>query len=138
MDVTSGGAVCSNIPPVEFTCVAVEVSFLDWQVNGANIQPTFNIGDNPMTVNSGPYVLSLDRISADSMRPVANMTTRLEANISSLLSGYRVTCLELVAENSVTLHYALRGIILYILLPNWQCVYVRLYDMQFLGLTMQL
>ena len=110
MDVTSGTAVCSNIPPVEVSCIALEVSFLDWQVNGENIQPTFNIGDNPVTVNSGPYRLSLDRISADSVRPVANMTIRLVANISSLPSGYRITCLELVAENSVTLHYLLRGI----------------------------
>ena len=109
MDVTSGAVVCPNIPPVEFTCIAVEVSFLDWQVNGVNIQPTFNIGDNPMTVNSGPYVLSLDRISADPMRPVANMTIRLMANISTLMSGYRITCLELISESSVTLHYVLRG-----------------------------
>ena len=108
----SGGAVCSNniIPPIEFTCIAVEVSFLDWQINGTGIQPTFNIGDNPMTVNTGPYSLSLDRISADPIRPVANMTVRLVANISSLPSGHRITCLELVAENSVTLHYLLRGL----------------------------
>lgn len=110
VDVTSGDAVCSNIPPVEFTCVAVEVSFLDWQVNGVNIQPTFNIGDNPLTVSSGSYILSLDRISADQMRPVANMTVRLVANISSLPSGHRITCLELVAESSLTLHYVARGI----------------------------
>ena len=110
MDVTSGAAVCSNIALVEISCVAVEVSFLDWQINGENIQPTFNIGDNPMTVNSGPYHLSLDRISADPVRPVANMTIRLVANISSLPSGYHITCLELVTENSVALHYSLRGI----------------------------
>ena len=110
---TSGAAVCSNIPPVEISCIAVEVSFLDWQINGENIQPTFNIGDNPMTVNSGPYRLSLDRISADPVRPVANMTIRLVANISSLPSGYRITCLELVAENSVTFYYLLRGIAKY-------------------------
>ena len=109
MDVTSGNAICPNIAPVEFVCVATDVSFLDWQINGVNIQPTFNIGDNRMTINSDPYVLSLDRISADPMRPVANMTIRLVANISNLTSGHRITCLELVTESTVILHYTLRG-----------------------------
>ena len=108
MDITSGETICLTAQPVVFTCVAVEASFLIWQRNGEEIEPNFNIGDTPRTVGSGPYTLSLDEIHAVGLRQ-ANMTSRLVINLTDLMNGDQVVCMELVAHNSVTLHYEIRG-----------------------------
>ena len=108
MDITSGEAICLNTQPVIFTCVAVEASFLSWQRNGEEIEPSFNIGDTPRTVVSGPYILSLDEIHAVGLRQ-ANMTSRLVINLTDLMNSDQVVCMELVAHDSVTLHYEIRG-----------------------------
>ena len=108
VNITSGEAICPNTQPVVFTCVAVEASFLSWQRSGEEIEPNFNIGDTPRTVVSGPYNLSLDEIHVG-LRQVANMTSRLVINLTDLMDGDRVTCKELVANDSVTLHYKIQG-----------------------------
>ena len=93
-----------------FTCVAVEASFLRWQRNGQEIKPNFNIGDQPKTIVSGPYMLSLDEISVQvGLRQVANMTSRLVINFTDLMNSDQVTCSELIAHDSVTLNYRIRG-----------------------------
>lgn len=108
VDITTGTTVCLNAQPVVFTCVAVEVSFLRWQRNGEEIEPNFNIGDTPRMVVSGPYTLLLDEIHAVSLRQ-ANMTSRLAINLTDLMNGDQVACMELVAHDSVILHYEIRG-----------------------------
>lgn len=108
VNVTSGEAVCPNTQPVVFICVAVEASFLSWQRNGEEIEPNFNIGDTPRTVITEPYTLSLDKIHVG-LRQVANMTSRLVINLTDLMNGDQVTCKELVANDSMTLHYKIQG-----------------------------
>ena len=114
VDITSGTALCPNTQPVVFTCIAVEASFLSWQRNRNEIEPNFNIGDAPRTVVTGPYNLSLDEMHrhvapGTGVRQVANMTSRLVVNLNDLTNGDRVTCKELVAQNSITLHYKIQG-----------------------------
>ena len=113
VDITSGTALCPNTQPVVFTCIAVEASFLSWQRNRNEIEPNFNIGDAPRTVVTGPYNLSLDEMHrhvapGTGVRQVANMTSRLVVNLNDLTNGDRVTCKELVAQNSITLHYKIQ------------------------------
>ena len=99
--------------PVQFTCIALEASFLiSWQENGEEIEPNFNIGDIPKTVTvvNDPYTLLLDEISVGLRQDlVANMTSRLMINLTDLMNGDQVTCSELAAHDSVTLHYEIRG-----------------------------
>ncbi len=112
VNITSGAALCPNTQPVVFTCIAVEASFLSWQRNRDEIEPNFNIGDMPRTVVTGPYNLSLDEIRrhvGPGMGQVANMTSRLMVSLNDLMSGDRVSCKELVAQDSITLHYKIQG-----------------------------
>ena len=73
------------------------------------IEPNFNIGDSPREQNTGPYTLILESIDVNQPRRVANMTTRLVVNISSLTSGDEITCATLGTNSSETLNYTLRG-----------------------------
>ena len=114
VDITSGTALCPNTHPVVFTCTAVEASFLSWQRNRNEIEPNFNIGDAPRIVVTGPYNLSLDEIHRHmgpgmGVRQVANMTSRLVVSLNDLMNNDRVTCRELVAQDSITLHYKIQG-----------------------------
>ena len=111
VNVTSGQAVCPSIL-VEFTCIGIDVSFLEWQINGAELQPNFDIGDSaPMEAPSGPYTLYLDAISVNNVDRVANMTIRFHANISNLNSGDQLSCAtRFVAIMSSVFDYAIRGI----------------------------
>ena len=82
---------------MEFTCIGINVSFLEWQINGTELQPNFDIGDSaPMEVTSGPgprlYTLYLDAISVNNVERVANMTIRFRANISNVYSGDQLSC----------------------------------------------
>ena len=89
------------------------MSFLEWRINEMEIQPNFDIGDSaPMEVTSGQYTLYLDSISVNNVDRVANMTTRLHANLSSLSSGDRLSCEDQsrIAANS-TLNYTIRGML---------------------------
>ena len=112
VNITSGAALCRNMQPVVFTCTAVDVSFLSWQRNGEEIEPNFNIGDMPRRVASGLYTLFLNEIHVSQLRQlqVANMTSRLVVNLTDLVDGDKVTCKELVAQDSINLHYKIRGI----------------------------
>ena len=74
------------------------------------IEPNFNIGDSPREQNTGPYTVILEAIDVDQTRRVANMTTQLVVNISSLMSGDEITCATLGTNSSKTLNYTLRGI----------------------------
>ena len=87
---------------------------MSWQRNGNEIEPNFNIGDTPTTVVTGSYNLSLDEIHLHEgpgmgVRQVANMTSRLVVSLNDLVNGDRVTCKELVAQDSITLHYKIQG-----------------------------
>ena len=110
VNITSGAALCRNIQPVVFTCTTVDVSFLSWQRNREEIEPSFNIGDTPRNVVSGPYTLFLDGIHVGQLRQVANMSSRLVVNLTDLMDGDQVTCKELVAQDSINLHYKIQGI----------------------------
>ena len=104
--------VCPNVPSIEFTCIGVNVSFLEWQINGEELQPNFDIGDSaPMNETNGPYTLYLDALSRrNNMERVANMTTRLLVNIASLNSGDRISCAAQFGNiNSAVLNYTIRG-----------------------------
>ena len=103
--------MCPNVPPIEFTCTGVNVSFLEWQINGGELRPNFDIGDSaPMEETSGPYTLYLDALSVNNVERVANMTTRFLANISSLNSGDRLSCATQFGNiNSTILNYTIRG-----------------------------
>ena len=109
VNITSGSGLCHSMQPVVFTCIAVDVSFLGWQRNREEIEPNFNIGDTPRNVVSGPYTLSLDEIHVGQLRQVANMSSSLVVNLTELVNGDQVTCKELVAQDSITLHYKIQG-----------------------------
>ena len=107
-DVTSGQEVCPQI--IEFSCAGIEVSFLEWQRNGIEIEPNFHIGNSaPSEQTNGLYTVILEAIDVDQTRRVANMTTRLVINISSLMSGDEIVCATLGMNSSTMLNYTLRG-----------------------------
>ena len=100
--------ICPNIHLVEVTCVAFEVTVLQWQRNGADIGGGFTavsvMGDiQPVE----PFTLILDSITTRT--PFSNMTSRLMANISNLISGDRIECAAVVMQDAITLNYTLRG-----------------------------
>ena len=106
--VTSGQeAACPNLS-LRIECTGTDVSYLEWQWNGMEIDPNFHIGASPGEWIRGPYTLILLAIDADQMRRVANMTTQLVVNISSLVSGDVITCATLGINSSITLNYTLR------------------------------
>ena len=115
VDITSGQVVCSNIH-IEFRCVGVNVSFLEWQINGTELQPNFDIGDSaPMEETSGPYTLYLDTISVNNVERVANMSIRFHTNnISNLGSGGRLSCATQfgseIIKSTTVFDYTKRGI----------------------------
>lgn len=110
VNVSSGQVVCPSIH-VEFICFGINVSFIEWQINGVELQPNFDIGDSaPMEVTNGLYTLYLDAISVNSLERVANMTTRFRANISNLGSGDQLSCAANGGINSSSiLDYLIRG-----------------------------
>ena len=74
------------------------------------IEPNFHIGDSARTEHTnGPYTVILEANVVDQMRRVANMTTRLVVNISSLMSGDKIVCATSGMNSSKTLNYTLRG-----------------------------
>ena len=104
-------AVCPNLS-LRIECTGTDVNYLEWQVNGEEIAPDFNIGDSSRLGESrisGPYTLILLAIDVDQTRRVANMTVQLVVNISSLVSGDVITCATLERNSSKTLNYMLRG-----------------------------
>ena len=108
--VTSGEAVCPNTS-LEFTCVGVKVSFLDWDRNGMEIRD-FNAGDSGQTVLFvHPFTVFLDMVTIVSVSSVtiANITSRLVVNISDLMSGDQISCSQFPIESSKNLSYTLRG-----------------------------
>ena len=109
-DVTSGREVCPGLS-LMFECKGTDLSFLEFQINGMEIEPNFNIGDVPGERNSssGPYTLELVSIDVDQARRVSNMTVRLRTNISSLMSTDKITCATLGRNSSTMLNYTLRG-----------------------------
>ena len=110
VNITTGASLCRNMQPVVFTCTTEDVSFLSWQRNREEIEPNFNIGDTPRSVVSGLYTLFLDEIHVGQLRQVANMSSRLVVNLTDLMDGDKVTCKELVAQDSINLHYKIQGI----------------------------
>ena len=114
-DVINGGVVCPNLYPVEFTCVGVEVSFLEWRRNEISIGVfTGNFNDGDILQPEGPLVLFLDSITRRGDR--ATITSRLVGNISNLINGDRIRCIELGdREDTGTLDYMTRG--------DWGSVY---------------
>ena len=107
--------VCPNLHPVEFTCVGVEVSFLDWRRNEISIGIFTSISNEGVVLQpEGPFTLFLDSITKGGGR--ANMTSRLVGGISNLISGDRINCTELEGRNNTrTLNYTMRG--------DWRPVY---------------
>ena len=118
VDITSRQVVCPNIHVV-FRCVGVNVNFLEWQINGTELQPNFDIGDSaPMEVTSGPYTLYLDTISVNNVERVANMSIifcTMANNISNLGSGGWLSCATQfgseIIESTTVFEYTIRGIL---------------------------
>ena len=100
--------ICPNVQLVETTCVGIEVSVLQWQRNESSIGGGFsaasNRGDSQQVE---PFTLIIDSITTRNI--VANMTSRLMANISNLISGDRIGCATVGMEDIRTLNYILRG-----------------------------
>ena len=109
----NGGVVCPNLHrPVEFTCVGVEVNFLEWQRNGNSINVFTSNSNEGKVLQEGPFTLFLDSIIR-SGGGTRNMTSRLVVNVSDLTIGDRITCIENMDTqdrmDTVTLEYMLRG-----------------------------
>ena len=108
VDVTSGEAVCPNTS-LEFTCVGVEVGFLEWDRNGIEIED-FNAGDSEQTEEFVyPFTLFLDMVSVVPPSSIANFTSRLVVNLSDLMSGDEISCSQLTIQRSKILSYTPRG-----------------------------
>ena len=115
-DVTSGRKVCPGLS-LMFECKGTDLSFLEFQINGMEIEPNFNTGDDlgERNSSSGPYTLEL---VSNQARRIANITARLITSVSSLMSTDEITCETLGRNSSIILNYTLRGIyteLLYIL-----------------------
>ena len=107
---TSGKAVCPNTS-LEFTCVGVEVGFLDWNRNGMEIGD-FDASDSEQAeVFVHPFTLFLDMITIVQTGSVteANFTSRLVVDVSDLMSGDQISCSQIRIESSKILSYTLRG-----------------------------
>ena len=93
-NVTSGDTVCSNIPTVEFTCIGLEVIYLEWQRNGMEIiNAEFDYIDKaPVVTHSGPFTVFLDAVVSDKSIYVANITSRLTFNITDMISQDQISC----------------------------------------------
>ena len=109
VDILNGEVICP-IYAVEFTCIGIKLGSLGWQRNGLNIGGTFSAGiSNEGDIQQvGPLTLLLDSITT--LNSVANMTSRLVANISNLSSGDTITCAgSMSTADTVTLSYSSRG-----------------------------
>ena len=111
IEVVNGGVVCPNLYTVEFTCVGVEVSFLEWQRNRMRIDIfTTNSNEGEVLQPEGPLRVVLDSITRRGGR--ANMTSRLIGNISNQLDSEDIiSCIEThpEIEATATLQYTLIG-----------------------------
>ena len=108
VDVTSGRAVCPNTPPVEFTCVAVEVTFLAWRINETQIGSLTFSDDEGSVLQREKFTFSLEKITVSNNR--ANMTSRLVVGISNLANGDQITCInEAGIQDNETINYTLRS-----------------------------
>ena len=112
-DIINGGVICPNFYPVEITCVGIEVYFLQWQRNGTNIGGSFTSASNNGQVQPEDlFTLILDSITTRIITNnimVANMISRLIANISNVNSGDRIGCTATGVQDTITLNYTLRG-----------------------------
>ena len=110
---TSGGVVCPDESPVEFTCIAVGVNRLEWQINGQLIGSRFSAYDSPgRRITVGSYTLFLDMISPFTAAGV-NMTSRLVVSLSNLRRGDLIACSSLSrleTQSTGPIDYLLRGI----------------------------
>ena len=100
--------MCPNIS-VEFTCIATEVTFLNWFRNENEIED-YNSQASPGRNLIPPYTLFLDRVSVFPGRAEANFSSRLVANLSDLRSGDIISCSRLTLQDSNHLSYTIRGI----------------------------
>ena len=112
-DIIDGGVICPNFYSVEITCVGIEVNFLQWQRNETNIGGSFTGASNSGQVQPVDlFILILDSITTRSIANnimVANMTSRLKANISNVNSGDIIGCAANGVQDTRTLNYILRG-----------------------------
>ena len=107
-DIINGGVICPNFYPVEITCVGTEVAFLQWRRNTTNIGGFTAASSSQDDPQVEPFTLILDSIITRDNN-VANMTSRLRANISDVNSGDRITCIAGSMQDTTTLNYVLRG-----------------------------
>ena len=92
---------------MEFTCVGINVGFLRWERNGTGVG-TFTGRDSEGTImHQDPFTFVLDFVENIDGR--ANMTSTLVGNISSLVSGDRITCADIGDEMAISLNYTLKG-----------------------------
>ena len=108
VDVASGGAVCPNISPVEFTCVAVQVIFLEWRINTTQIGSLTLNEDEGRVFQTEKFAFSLEKITVSNNR--ANMTSRLVVDISNLANGDQIICIsEAQVQDTETINYTVRS-----------------------------
>ena len=101
--------ICPNIQLVEITCVCIEVTVLQWQRNGSSIGGGFTFASDTGDIQPvGPFTLILDSITIRN-NIVSNMTSRLIANVSNLISGDRIGCIAIGMQDARTLNYIARG-----------------------------
>ena len=89
-------------------CTGIEVTALHWQRNGTNIGGGFT----PASHKGDTQKLELITLILDSIttrNTMANMTSRLLANISNLMVGEEITCDAVIVQDAITLNYSLRG-----------------------------
>ena len=89
------------------------MTVLQWQRNEANIGGAFTAASNNGQVQPRDlFTLILDSITTRNITNnimVANMTSRLIANVSNVNSGDRITCTATGVQATITLNYILRG-----------------------------
>ena len=108
-NITFGGPICPT-PTVEFTCTAVDATFVEWQRNGVEIssfQPDDTVGDNgdPRIIPSG-FEIELTEVNQGNQQNTANFTTILIANLSALINGSDwITCRFLGEKDSINISY---------------------------------
>ena len=108
IDIINGGIICPR--PVEIICIGVEVIVLQWLRNETNIGVFTSTGFSSGNIQrEEPFTLILDSITRRD-NSVANMTSRLMANISTLNSGDTIACIAgSMQQDTRTLNFILRG-----------------------------
>ena len=106
-NITFGGLICPT-PAVEFTCTAVDATFVEWRRNGDRISiflPSDMTGpsDDPRVPSGFETELT---VKEQDNQLTANFTITLTTNLSVLVNdGDQISCHSAIESDSISISY---------------------------------